>query len=1046
MAMMQTADARAPAVRSHDMACILFTSGSSRPGKAISYSHGALATACAGQGPTLRINPSSRVMQLSSFSSDVSLSEVLTTLVNGGCVCVPSAAERVADLPRACRRMGVNWIALTPSLSRKLSPETLPNLSVVCFRARRLDRDVYASFVGKVQVLLVYGSAAACPLGLAAAKVNATSPVQTFGRPFCGNFWIVSPDDHNRLVPVGGVGELVIGGPTLASAVDIHGQDVKALQHSNRLLKTGHLARYRGEAEIEFVTGDSERPEGGDRVPNGQGQVAGMKPLPLTRTEKLMRGIWAEVLGLESDSIGAETGFLSAGGDMVTARRLVIACRQRGIAVSIDNLLRDASVSRLCRDITAIETPTISQADADEGERSPLDTFVDEAIAPRLSSHGAMIEDVAEASSLQTTFIESAMLETRGNISYFVANFSEQAVDWQRLRNACYMLTKAHPILRTAFVAHSRQVFQTVLRSHKPEFTRYQCQGWRLSNLVTKLVKEDRTLPLDFRRPFTKFFFLDAGKTSTLVMRLSRAQYDESSIPTLFLDLDQFYRRGDRSSYKIDTQPLGYCDFIRAAYSKNQSDNGPYGHSTSNLDNSTYNRSTYRAGIEYWRTLLEDAAMTQIVSQPSIANGGGASSRTIRQQTSVGSLQGLGVPFETVLKGAWSIVLSMLSKANDVVFGQLVEGNNLGLAGGQFSGIVGPKANVIPVRTRIPAVMITPYEYFHCIQSQHIASVSHENVQTADIVQKCTSWPAYTRFSSVVYHQTSAEERFTYCVLGNASCKVDLITSNAQSSDMFIQTVFTDCDTVEVSLTFCDAHLASLAEEALRRLCSMLSNMTSKFVMEPRHLKEAAPTRIHLPLPAPKAEATRLLSAHLVDPDRAHAVHELITTAWEKVLDVNTKDFADIRSMPYYQLWGSLIMPAAELARYYTTKVPKLASAEATALPITTEDIIRHPTMMQQYELIIAKQQPASLGVRHSRSFAVRTHTAWGKNFRKLTIGRKPSRASEGSVESMTMESSNDEDDWPLTPPAPANAPNDKDKDKKLRGHRHTISLRETMR
>src|SRR4051812_24631841 len=73
----QAVELHAPVqTRPHEIACILLTPAGPKSCKAVSYSHGALATACAGQGPTLRINPSSRVMQLSSYSVDVALTEI----------------------------------------------------------------------------------------------------------------------------------------------------------------------------------------------------------------------------------------------------------------------------------------------------------------------------------------------------------------------------------------------------------------------------------------------------------------------------------------------------------------------------------------------------------------------------------------------------------------------------------------------------------------------------------------------------------------------------------------------------------------------------------------------------------------------------------------------------------------------------------------------------------------------------------------------------------------------------------------------------------
>ncbi|KAI0388366.1 hypothetical protein F5Y17DRAFT_453121 [Xylariaceae sp. FL0594] len=129
-----------PLVEQEDTACILLTSRKSKH-RSLSYSHGVLATACAGQGRLLQVYSSSRVMQLSSYSSDIALSEIFSTLVNGGCVCIPSPAERIADFSGAVARMKVNWTYLTPTLSRRLKSQDMPGLAVVCFRSRQLDVD-----------------------------------------------------------------------------------------------------------------------------------------------------------------------------------------------------------------------------------------------------------------------------------------------------------------------------------------------------------------------------------------------------------------------------------------------------------------------------------------------------------------------------------------------------------------------------------------------------------------------------------------------------------------------------------------------------------------------------------------------------------------------------------------------------------------------------------------------------------------------------------------------------------------------------------------
>ncbi|GAP92262.1 putative non-ribosomal peptide synthetase [Rosellinia necatrix] len=1086
--------------RPHDIACISLALTSPKSCKAVSYSHGALATSCAGQGPTLRINPSSRVMQLSSYSVDVALSEIFTTLVNGGCICIPSSHERISGFTAAAQRMRVNWTYLTPPLSRKLDPDALPDMAVVCFRATHLDAEIYSQWAGKAKVVLVYGSAEACPLGLSATEMTGTLVVPGFGNPFCGNFWVVSPEDHNRLMPVGSIGELVIGGATLSSAssLDMENLDFDILirksiaraqslleQSGSRLLKTGRLVRYREKGEIEFVMPDGDRGEvrgksfrvseiesqlrqcigGGvdvvveavafndanstpvftvflelgdewlegrddltnlddmtrqrlfhykqtvnlalrDAIPlplayvpvrrlpltpslrvNRRGLqklIAGLsrrqllalaevqnvrdmppvsfQPLPLTQVEQQMRALWAQVLAIEDQtSITAKDGFMTLGGDIVMGHHLVIICRQRGIEISILDILQNRTLSELCKGLASFQMPTAKAGPgAPNGAAQAL-------TAPKLGSDRSVIEDVSEASSLQTMFVESAMLQARGNVSYFILSATGY-LDWHKLENACFMLTKAHPILRTAFVSQNRQVYQTVLRSHRPEFLRYQCQNWRLNSQAMKLIKRDQPLPIDFRRPVTKFSFLDAGKSSILVMRLSRAQYDDLSIPILVRDLGRFYRQTGPI-----TQGTGFCEVIRAV------------------------RSTYASGAtEYWRSLLEGASITQVVSQPSlpVAN---SSPKTLQQKIPIGSLQDFDIPFESILKGAWAIVLSNLSGTDDVVFGHMVEGRHLSLANGQtISSVVGPKGNVIPVRTKIPDFRVAPLEYFKNIQSQYVDSIPYENLQTADVIQNCTIWPSWTRFSTVVHHQRQSERyKFLNFTIGEATCTLDMIGLSHEDSDVFVQTIMAGAKHVEVSVTFCDKKIQSFfAEEVLRMLCSTISVLTNPdFVMDPMILKglNDSYTTPRIPLPAPKRESSVLSPVVSVDPDHSRTAHSIIATAWDTVFGPQTLEVADIRSVPFYEIWGAH-MPAAELARYYTQKVPRFPGFKESVY--TTEEIIDHPTMMQQYELIIAKQQETQLR-RHtsflkrnpSRNQSTRNPSTWGKNFRKLTVG-----------------------------------------------------------
>ncbi|KAK7949174.1 AMP-binding enzyme [Apiospora aurea] len=1112
-----------PDTKSHQTACILFEHQGTKQHKGIKYTHGALSTAFISQGPAIRINPSSRVMQVSSFSTDIALSEVFTTLINGGCICVPSATERLTDFTSAACRMQVNWSYMTPALSRSLRPESLPDMAIVCFRTLHLDEDTYAPWANQVKILLAYGSAESCPLGLSASEVKDASSLRCIGKPACGNFWVVSPSKLNRLVPIGAVGVLVIESPTLAEGYETDEKNVKrwnpAAKEPGRLLRTGHLVRYKEDGVLELVAGQGEKTaiqgksflkseveshlrrclgrgvdvvvetiafsyrdsnsnpilaafiQLGDelfgedeeltklsrhtkeklylarrtaeislrdtlpahmipstfipvrripltsslevnrvelnrliagfsktqllslsRVPNPREvQAEGLNPIPLTRIEERVRALWASVLNIEEPSITAEDGFIQLGGNHDLAHELVVACRQNGISVSVIDILRNTPLTEICRGITlssvALPSLSINTIGSNSSPRrihnrrgvpkkknndgntptSPAQAFIDDSIVPQIGCDRDAIEDMTEASSLQTMFVEAGMLESKGAIDWFAIhiqnhnnNNGSSSLDWGKLEHACNLLTLAHPILRTTFATHDRRLWQVVLRHQNynrhrlVDFDRHQCPGWRLSALAGRLIKRYQAVPVDFRKPVTRFSYLDGGKNAILLLRLSRAQYNSLSMPVLLKDLSRLYEQGE-----LSTQNAGFCDVMRAA--KQASKNG---------------------AAEYWKNLLQGSEMTQVVAHtaPSAAT---IEPKTICQQIPIGSLQNLGIPFETVLKGAWAIVLSKLSGSDDVVFGHLIEGKHLHL-----ENVLGPCGGIVPVRAKIPTVPVTPYEYFRTVQSQHVASIPYENMQFIDIVQKCTSWAPWTRFSTVVQHQTrgeAAHEKIRDFAIGNAACKLSTMVSNHVYSDLFVKSVPVPGARIDISLTFCEKSVHPFfADEVLKMLCSTISLLTSAFVMEPLVLKSlnddattpnneaasAAAPRIPISPVRSETAASFPPPVQAVLPDHAGAIHAVISAGWEAVLGATSlARVHDVRSVPFYDIWGSLVA-GAELARFYNENIPKLSVPGLESTSFTVEEMMDAATMMLQ----------------RSPSVVLRTKSSiWGKNFKKLT-------------------------------------------------------------
>ena len=71
---------------------------------------------------------SSRVLQSADYACDIAISDILTTLVFGGCVYIPSEYQRVDDLALVISDMAITNAFLTPTVARLLKPTQVPSL------------------------------------------------------------------------------------------------------------------------------------------------------------------------------------------------------------------------------------------------------------------------------------------------------------------------------------------------------------------------------------------------------------------------------------------------------------------------------------------------------------------------------------------------------------------------------------------------------------------------------------------------------------------------------------------------------------------------------------------------------------------------------------------------------------------------------------------------------------------------------------------------------------------------------------------------------
>ncbi|KAF2220762.1 nonribosomal peptide synthase SidD [Elsinoe ampelina] len=260
-----------PTVDSSTIMYLIFTSGSTGTPKGVMISHETYTSSAFPRAKAVGYNASSRVLDFASYAFDVSIDSMLLTLANGGCLCIPSDQERMDDINGVIRRMQVNYAGLTPSVARILDLDVIASMQALGLGGEPSSVQEVNHWGQYTRIVIGYGPCE-CTIGCTVNSSAATARDYISVGPGNGAaIWIVDPDDHEVLVPVGAVGEILVEGPIVGqgylndknktSSVFIDSPSWLMAGHGtvegriSRLYKTGDLGKYDpdGSGSIVFV-------------------------------------------------------------------------------------------------------------------------------------------------------------------------------------------------------------------------------------------------------------------------------------------------------------------------------------------------------------------------------------------------------------------------------------------------------------------------------------------------------------------------------------------------------------------------------------------------------------------------------------------------------------------------------------------------------------------------------------------------------------------------------------------------------------------------
>ncbi len=767
---------------------MIYTSGSTGRPKGVAITHRGVCNLLDVQSREFGLASDDRVLQFASIGFDASVYEIFGALGAGACVELAPAPRLLAGqaLVDLLRERGITVALLPPTVLRTLPAAKLPALRVLASGGEECSPEIVARWAFGRRFLNLYGPTensvvatwAECDPGAARVPI---------GRPL-PNVEAHVLDEELRPVEPGAVGELFLGGAGLARGylgapaltADRFVPDVSA--DGRRVYKTGDRVRLSPDGQLEYLgrTDDQVKIRGirieigevaaalrehsaivdafasvddGDarrrliayvvvagapptarelrrflahRLPDAmlpaaflavpelplttsgkvdRERLAALSPelrlpfatvhdAPRTPAERVMADVWAEVLDFEG--VGVNDNFFELGGDSILSIRVVACARDKGLVLTPQDVFDHPVLVDLAAAARPI-SPTNRRAGAgDRPARSDATAPTDQyPLSPM--QLGMLFHTLAEPE--RGAYVDQTLFRFRGR------------VDEEALVRAWRALLHRHPALRSRFEWEDLDEPQQVVEASVD--VPVTMLDWRRLapaarvERLRELVTTERERGLDLRKaPVMRLTLIRLeDEASALVWTTHHMLLDGWSLGLLQRELAQLYSGEDPGP----PPALAYGDYVRWLRARDGDD-----------------------ARGFWRSAL--AGFRRATPLPSGGGDGGAAAGDVGYVTvtlaepMTASLarvaRELRVTVNTLVQGAWALLLAAVTGEDDVIFGVTVTGRPAELAGAEST--IGLFINTLPARIRLEKAA-KAREWLTRIQDDQSAARRHEH-------------------------------------------------------------------------------------------------------------------------------------------------------------------------------------------------------------------------------------------------------------------------------------------------------------------------------
>ncbi|KAG5996168.1 Glycopeptide NRPS [Claviceps spartinae] len=833
---------RLPIVQPWNKLYVVFTSGSTGTPKGTITTHSNFCSAIHHHQANLGLSSFSRVYDFARYSFDMAWSNFIHTMAAGGCLCIPSQSEAINNLAGSIRSFNANFLNITPSVGSMVRASELDGiLKHVVFAGEALTNHLAAKWAQHVRVLNLYGPAE-CTVGVTlhvielddASKNSAANT--SIGRGLGCCTWIVSSSCHDKLAPVGEVGELLLEGPIVGAGylcdekktAELFIEDPQWLVEGppggvgrhGRLYKTGDLVRYEADGRLSFVgrkdsqvkingqrvelgeieyhvrehdcggpdlqvvaelvapcNGETpllvaflqmETPTGNDNggrqlelhglvnglnerlakclpaymIPSAyipleilpknasgkidrrklreiwqlpttkdlvaQIQTSANKSAPITEIGMRLQALWATVLGLPIDDVGAKDSFLRLGGDSISAMKLIEIARGHGLSLSVADVFNHPILD----DMSAIVDHVSGEPTSVE-RYSLLESHIDVSLARHQAAVAcgvdvAEVEDIFPCTPLQELMIALTAKHSGDYVSRHVLQLHPK-VDTNRLQKAWNQVMAMTPILRTRIIDLSHQGLVQVVISQSPT--------WTHTDGTTSL-EPCGNGEINHAEVLGVFFALT----------MHHALYDGWSLQLLLERIAETYAGETRAGTSVQFQ-----SFIKHIIDIP-------------LDESS----------KFWSAQFESFEAQIFPELPSSRYEPRADQLSVHGMTELQWPDIIGVTASTTLQAAWSILTSSYTNADDIVFGVTVSGRQATVRG--VDQMIGPTIATVPKRIRL-SKRSTVAEFLRQVQMQSISLTRFEQMGLQSIRRVSPEAERACGFQTLLVIQPAADEK-----------------------------------------------------------------------------------------------------------------------------------------------------------------------------------------------------------------------------------------------------------------------------------------------